>query len=90
MARRGWPREIPILGGNDCYGDEPLWCWFVDVFGRCRPEVVQDAQRLLYSEVIRVSAGAGIATLGSTRKVKSRVWNRAMAKLGYTEGNPEA
>ena len=97
MPTSKWPKTVPILEADDIcrqylHGDNGRHClagWKLVVFGDARDQVYER----LYEE-----AGVGAMNwIGLTRfndtKPKAevaRVWNRAMARLGYVVGNPEA
>lgn len=84
----------PILSDEDCTMEAPLRHWrlqFMDGDGR-------EFEDTLYAAVQEFDPGAGIVTMGDTKCGNkpatpadfASVWNRAMARLGFTEGNPEA
>ena len=102
MSRRRWPKEVPILTGDDivrrkmssCDGERHCllgWkCTVFDLASHGHDATMRKAQDALDS----AAGTCFIAQFNdSTRNSKDEiaaVWNRAMAKLGYVVGNPEA
>lgn len=89
-----WPKEVPVLTARDIHkgsldgpnGTHCLYGWLYKSFG---------AFSIPTKAFEQLRDDCGTPLLGNfndsnpKRKV-ARTWNRAMAKLGYVVGNPEA
>jgi hypothetical protein len=98
MSKPKWPAEVPVLTARDIHrgaldGPNQTHC----LIGWCSQSFddfdVWDTAR----EKIAGRIGDGRAWISdfnddpaTTKAEIARVWNLAMADLGYTEGNPEA
>lgn len=94
---RRWPVEVPVLGPEDICrgalsrsnGTHCLLGWKCKVFG-----YVGNVQRKVVDEIFEVSGRPpSIPFFNDDRRNSkdelAKVWNQAMANLGYTVGNPE-
>ncbi len=95
-----WPGEVPILSAEDMHKggfDGPndthsLGGWAtlvfvggVEMFGVAIAIADEAGVRRTYQDINDFNKAPGIR-----RSTLAKVWNRAMASLGYVVGNPEA
>lgn len=104
MAKTKWPDEVPVLEASDfCrnvfhgYGSQTgthcLDGWRLEVFYAGSEVVVLDAIRFAAKAITgdRIFCVWDFNDdLDYSKAVLARVWNLAVAKLGYVGGNPEA
>ena len=90
-----WPKEVPILTANDIYQggryhskSQKTSCllgWSHTVFGN---------EYAIYDVLVKRLPSSCLFITDysdhSSRKDVAKLWNKTMADLGYTEGNPEA
>lgn len=88
-------QSCPILTATDCERDAPLAYWRDKTYDT-HPHL-GTVTWALAEAVKEFDPGQGVITIGVGNGAKpatpedfARVWNRAMARLGFTEGNPEA
>ena len=90
----GWPTQVPVLTAEDSYLNDPdgrririntIGYWISRTFAFGSTAYV-DAYRALRRghDDWRTCDGKP-----SSPQACATIWNRAMARLGYTEGNPE-
>lgn len=90
-----WPKEVPILTArnmhkgsfshqsrDDCHC---LFTWSMNVF-----PVASSVRQMIRKTIRRKSIVSFNDDPRNSKSTLARVWNRAMAKLGYVVGNPEA
>lgn len=101
MVRTRWPKEVPVLTAKDmaigneesCRGkDEPtcLALWTTRVFGVGDAYEKAEAAICSAAGINRTNQEIFDYNDSHSRRHNARVWNRAMARLGYVVGNPEA
>lgn len=103
--RPSWPKEVPILSARDMFkthydgpcGTHCLLGWVQEAFPGYFHDKVENAIERTMQEssnaTHRKFAHFGIVYMNDailTKKQAADVWNKAMARLGYTEGNPQA
>jgi hypothetical protein len=94
-----WPKEVPVLRAEDicrhrmngAHGTRCLLGWSIETFGYAWLEPA--AQKAV--ETLEKECGCPyIDSFNDDRRnslaTVARTWNKAMARLGYTENNPEA
>lgn len=84
MSKTRWPREVPVLEPSDLKGYSVLdWCdQTFGVTGRRREKA--------FETILDLTSLVGIPLCNMTRRQQAHLWNGAMYRLGYTEGNPTA
>ncbi len=89
-----WPESVPVLSEDDIYkgklnGPDNMHCLvgWRDVTFRCHKCRIESSSELY--DVIGTLSMAGFND-SHTKAESAKVWNQAMANLGYTEGNPES
>jgi hypothetical protein len=86
MSKPKWPTEVPVLTARDV-PPGTLFCLAADVFHD--PATLPEVENALVDAALASKDFRGNVRVG-TKTTVARVWNLAMADLGYTEGNPEA
>lgn len=93
-----WPKEVPMLEAEDIHKGAPngphgshcLYGWCNKVFYRgSNTKAAEVIEELIWKQ----GSDWIIAYNDNPRRHKktiARTWNKAMAKLGYVIGNPEA
>lgn len=98
-----WPEEVPVLTARDIHkggfdgprGSHCLVGWLDEVFP-CWGEQQMRPYRAIRKQLPKLRGGSHMLpsvwndSPNVTKTEIARVWNTAMAQLGYTEGNPEA
>lgn len=96
-TQRAWPSEVPVLTARDICrttfydlcGRRCLLGWIGETFTisrqRCAIAAVRRAMETDSADIAYFNDD-----VGNTKTEIARVWNRAMAKLDYVVGNPEA
>jgi hypothetical protein len=93
-----WPAEVPVLTAKDIHrgdldgprGTHCLLGWGLETFHD--ESARHEARRAMKQHIETVYSSVGVFNddADNPKTEIARVWNRAMADLGYTEGNPEA
>lgn len=105
MSEMKWPEDVPILEADDFIRGQLFAgqraCsvgWAIKTFS----PMDYDIDRNVYSKLTETakemdaefSSGYGVYSFNddprNSKQLLARIWNRAMAKLGYVVGNPEA
>ncbi|MDE2103890.1 MAG: hypothetical protein KGL39_42030 [Patescibacteria group bacterium] len=98
MPETKWPESVPILSArdicrNEYKDDQERRCLIGWLCYSCRWTIYKSW--LAIREEIERATGRGMCLAEFNdnprfpKKLIAQVWNRAMARLGYTEGNPE-
>lgn len=102
MSKTIWPTEVPVLSAEDICRDEYdsgskhcLCGWRWEVFGVSGNV---PSLKVFHTVKAEIKAETGFARgeegfnddQSVSLRTIARVWNRAMARLGYVVGNPEA
>lgn len=87
-------QSIVILSADDCLMKSPLAHWCGVAASTVDHQVLWSS---LYDVIQEFDPGQGVRTVGDAPTAKpctpedyARIWNRAVARLGFVEGNPES
>ena len=96
---RDWPEEAPILEGKDMVryrynsDDGKKSCLMGHVRNTFKYRFRYQVEKSIMDVISEVRFATSIVAFNddySTKELAARVWNKAMANLGYTVNNPEA